>query len=141
MLTTQPVSRKQILAKTRGNCAYCGMPLTICKSKPWHMDHIHPKSRGGAHHPKNFNAACRNCNTKKRDRTPEEFKAALMIEAARLIERSVDVLCMVNGYGQGSAPTRDLIVPLCEVLEALETAKLSFYYEHIESEIEQIGLA
>ncbi|MDQ3312022.1 MAG: HNH endonuclease, partial [Actinomycetota bacterium] len=36
------------------------------------IDHVLPRSRGGEHIWENVAAACRRCNTVKRDRTPDE---------------------------------------------------------------------
>ncbi len=61
------LNRKNILARDEYTCQYCGVskiPLTI--------DHIHPKGKGGSDTWENLVAACRSCNQKKGDRTPEE---------------------------------------------------------------------
>lgn len=61
-------SRRPQLEKT-GVCAYCGSGHDITK------DHVIPRSRGGANTPENIVWACRNCNSAKGDRTPEEWLA------------------------------------------------------------------
>lgn len=51
-------------------CSYgCGRPATT-------LDHVVPLSRGGAHSVANLALACRQCNAQKRERTPEEWRAA-----------------------------------------------------------------
>ena len=50
-------------------CAYCGAEATV-------VDHIMPRSRGGSNKRRNLAPACVRCNTAKRDRTPEEWKAS-----------------------------------------------------------------
>lgn len=56
-------------------CMYCGQtgPITMMT-----RDHIHPKSRGGKDVWENVVQACRICNQRKRDRTPEEADMPLL---------------------------------------------------------------
>lgn len=53
-------------------CAYCH------KRKPLTMDHVIPLSRGGAHTLSNVVPACRNCNSRKRDRPAPPFQPLLI---------------------------------------------------------------
>jgi 5-methylcytosine-specific restriction endonuclease McrA len=62
-------SRRNIFKRDHFSCQYCGVQpgtneLTI--------DHVHPRSRGGASSWDNCVLACVNCNKKKADRTPDE---------------------------------------------------------------------
>lgn len=59
------LSRRAIFARDDHRCQYCG-------SRADSIDHVMPRSRGGPHTWENVAAACRRCNTDKRDRTPEE---------------------------------------------------------------------
>lgn len=63
------LSRKNILMRDHHTCQYCGRSggagdLTL--------DHVVPRSRGGAGSWENLVAACRRCNNRKGDRLPEE---------------------------------------------------------------------
>lgn len=53
----------------RGLCAYCLQSI----GKDYHLDHIHPISRGGVNLPINIVIACPQCNISKRDRTVDEW--------------------------------------------------------------------
>jgi 5-methylcytosine-specific restriction endonuclease McrA len=53
------------MARDGHRCQYCGATADS-------IDHVVPRSRGGAHEWENVTAACRPCNLRKRDRTPEE---------------------------------------------------------------------
>lgn len=66
------LSRKNILKRDANTCQYCGSTddLTI--------DHIIPKSRGGADSWENLVAACNKCNHKKGNRTPKEAAMPLV---------------------------------------------------------------
>lgn len=58
----------QVVATHGGMCVYCGcVPADS-------LDHVIPRSRGGADHPSNLVPACRPCNSSKGARTPEEWK-------------------------------------------------------------------
>jgi len=61
------LSRKNIYLRDNHACQYCGKSgsaLTI--------DHVVPKSRGGADSWENMIACCARCNNRKGDRLPEE---------------------------------------------------------------------
>jgi 5-methylcytosine-specific restriction endonuclease McrA len=59
------LSRRAVFARDDHACQYCG---GFADS----IDHIVPRSKGGPHSWENVAAACRPCNLRKRDRTPEE---------------------------------------------------------------------
>jgi len=66
------LSRKNIQRRDNFTCQYCG-----CKSHALTIDHVLPKSRGGADAWDNLVAACLKCNNKKGNRTPEEARMML----------------------------------------------------------------
>lgn len=59
------VSRRAVFARDDYRCQYCG-------SQADSIDHVVPRSRGGRDVWDNLAAACRPCNSAKRDRTPDE---------------------------------------------------------------------
>ncbi len=59
------LSRRAVFARDDHRCQYCGGTADS-------IDHVMPRSRGGMHVWENVTAACRGCNLRKRDRTPEE---------------------------------------------------------------------
>ncbi|MCS6868523.1 MAG: HNH endonuclease [Thermus sp.] len=68
-----PLNRRNVLRRDRYTCQYCGRQggeLTV--------DHVLPRSRGGKGTWENLVAACRPCNLKKGDRTPEEAGMRLL---------------------------------------------------------------
>lgn len=58
---TAPLSRRAIFARDQGKCQYCGKGAES-------IDHVIPRSKGGAHSWDNVVACCRRCNTYKADR-------------------------------------------------------------------------
>ena len=67
------LNRKNILSRDGNKCQYCGvskLPLTI--------DHILPKVKGGQDSWENLTTACKPCNQRKGDRTPEESDMKLI---------------------------------------------------------------
>lgn len=60
-----PVNRRAIFLRDDATCQYCARPAE-------NIDHVIPRSQGGAHSWDNVVAACRRCNTKKGGRTPEQ---------------------------------------------------------------------
>jgi 5-methylcytosine-specific restriction endonuclease McrA len=68
-----PLNRRNILRRDRYTCQYCGR-----QGSDLTVDHVVPKSRGGQRTWENLVAACRSCNLKKGDRTPEEAGMRLL---------------------------------------------------------------
>lgn len=64
--TAVPITRKGVLARDEHRCVYCGSAATS-------LDHVVPKSRGGAHSWENVVAACGRCNHAKADRPLHEL--------------------------------------------------------------------
>ena len=71
------LTRKNILRRDGNRCQYCGTheDLTI--------DHVVPRSRGGADTWENLVTACHRCNHRKGNRTPREADMPLMREPFR----------------------------------------------------------
>ena len=65
------MSRRAVFARDSHQCQYCGGHADS-------IDHVLPRSRGGEHVWENVAAACRPCNLRKRDRTPEEAGMRLL---------------------------------------------------------------
>jgi 5-methylcytosine-specific restriction endonuclease McrA len=64
------LSRRALFARDDHRCQYCGGTADS-------IDHVLPRSRGGLHTWENVAAACRPCNLRKRDRTPDEAQMRL----------------------------------------------------------------
>ena len=67
-----PVSRRGVLRRDAHRCGYCGKSANT-------IDHILPKSRGGADSWENLVACCLRCNNNKSDKTPAEMGWELKI--------------------------------------------------------------
>jgi 5-methylcytosine-specific restriction endonuclease McrA len=61
-----PVSRRGVLRRDGQRCAYCSASAST-------IDHVLPRSRGGADSWENLVACCLKCNNIKGDRTPQEM--------------------------------------------------------------------
>jgi 5-methylcytosine-specific restriction endonuclease McrA len=59
------LSRRGVFIRDDHTCQYCGRAAE-------NVDHVLPRSRGGPHEWENVVAACRRCNSKKKDLTPAE---------------------------------------------------------------------
>ena len=67
------LNRRAVFARDDHACQYCG-------SSAENLDHVRPRSRGGAHVWENVVAACRRCNLRKGNRTPSEAGMPLRSE-------------------------------------------------------------
>lgn len=72
---TISISRRMLFKRDRNMCAYCG---TVLHDKDLELEHVVPRSRGGATSWTNIVSACRYCNSKKDARTPEEAGMELL---------------------------------------------------------------
>lgn len=63
-----PLNRRAVFARDGGRCQYCAGPAES-------IDHVVPRSRGGQHVWENVVAACRACNTRKRDHLLSEIRS------------------------------------------------------------------
>ena len=73
-----PLTTRTVVARDRGICAYCGD-----EADSMTMDHIVPRAQGGSHTWENVVAACRRCNHKKGNRSPEQAKMPLLHQPTR----------------------------------------------------------
>lgn len=64
------LNRRAVFARDEHVCQYCG-------TRAENLDHVLPRSRGGAHTWENVVACCRTCNLRKGNRTPPEAGMAL----------------------------------------------------------------
>jgi 5-methylcytosine-specific restriction endonuclease McrA len=67
-----PVTRRGVLRRDEFRCAYCGRSAST-------IDHVVPRSRGGADSWENLVACCLSCNNAKSDRTPTEMGWTLRV--------------------------------------------------------------
>jgi 5-methylcytosine-specific restriction endonuclease McrA len=70
-----PCSRRGIFARDRETCQYCGIQPGRSQLT---MDHVLPRSQGGATTWENVVTACRECNHRKGGRTPEQASMLLL---------------------------------------------------------------
>jgi 5-methylcytosine-specific restriction endonuclease McrA len=67
--------KKVLFNRDSWKCQYCGVELCYAAIT---VDHIYPASRGGQTSWRNCVAACKNCNGKKGNKTPEEAGMKLL---------------------------------------------------------------
>lgn len=68
----------KVYAKTKGRCAYCGEDLS---TGSYSIDHIIPKSKGGTNNIENLFLCCKSCNSRKKNRTLNEFRFYATLKA------------------------------------------------------------
>src|ERR1700704_781517 len=74
---TRALSRKNILLRDRSTCQYCG---EVMISSELTLDHVIPRSRGGASPWETLVACCHPCNRRKSNQPPAEAGMKLMRE-------------------------------------------------------------
>src|SRR5438552_2468154 len=74
-------NRARILMRDKHRCQYCGRRGTQFDLT---LDHIIPRSRGGQTVAENLCAACKTCNNRKGDRTPDEARMPLLSNPSAL---------------------------------------------------------
>ncbi len=86
-----PLNNRELFQRDRCMCAYCG---GILPSSKLTRDHITPFSKGGRDIWMNVVAACRACNEKKSDKTPE--KAGLELLYLPYVPNRAEYLILTN---------------------------------------------
>ena len=64
------LSRRAVFLRDDHSCQYCNHPAE-------NLDHVIPRSQGGAHTWENIVASCRRCNSRKGGRTPRQAGLSL----------------------------------------------------------------
>jgi hypothetical protein len=85
--TLPRVSRKILFARDRHRCAYCGSTF---QESVLTRDHINPRRFGGKNTWANLITACKPCNGRKADRTPE--KAGMKLQFQPYVPSKLEVL-------------------------------------------------
>jgi 5-methylcytosine-specific restriction endonuclease McrA len=75
-----PLSRRTVMMRDNYTCQYCGAQPS---SGMLTIDHVLPKTRGGASSWDNMVCACQKCNLRKGCRTPQEAGMPLRAEPKR----------------------------------------------------------
>jgi len=73
-------NRKNLFARDEHRCQYCG------KNEPVHklsLDHVVPRSHGGATTWENIVCCCLRCNSRKGGRTPAQARMKLLTKPAK----------------------------------------------------------
>jgi len=68
-------SKRGVYERDHGRCAYCGRNLSFAEAS---LDHIVPQHQNGPTSWDNLINACRRCNEKKANRTPEQAHMPLL---------------------------------------------------------------
>lgn len=72
---SQLTVRETLYARDKNICAYCG---DVFSGRELTIDHVRPRSRGGKHIWTNTVSACRPCNNRKGNKTPDEARMPLL---------------------------------------------------------------
>lgn len=73
-------SRINVLTRDRYSCGYCGQRKPMAELN---YDHVVPRSQGGKTEWTNIISACYECNSRKRNRTPEQSGMTLLVKPVR----------------------------------------------------------
>lgn len=93
--------RMKIYLRDGWQCQYCSIKASVKPNKKQihikelTLDHITPKSKGGSSLPSNLVTACKKCNQRKADRTPDEARMPLRTEIHDITQIGIDniMLC------------------------------------------------
>ena len=78
-----PLTRRNLFHRDGHRCQYCGCGGGSSGSVRLSIDHVIPRSRGGAHCWDNVTTACLRCNVHKGNRTPREAGMVLVRQPRR----------------------------------------------------------
>ena len=86
--------RERLLKDAAGACIYCGRPLTV---ETMEIDHIVPRSKGGAKEYDNLVCSCPHCNALKGDKDAADFVYISCDDWQEKI-KDIDVLYLVSAW-------------------------------------------
>ena len=92
---SRSLSRKNILMRDHNTCQYCGKVFTPNELT---LDHVIPRSRGGASSWENLVACCKTCNHKKGNAIPSEASLHLIREPRSFSLHTSRQLIRMIGY-------------------------------------------
>ncbi len=75
--------REYLLTKFNRTCQYCG-----ATDKPFEVDHIHPRSKGGSDRVSNLTLACNDCNQAKGNQDIKDFLKGKSDLANRILKQA-----------------------------------------------------
>ncbi len=75
--------REYLLVKFNRTCQYCG-----ATDKPFEVDHIHPRSKGGSDRVSNLTLACHDCNQAKGNQDIKDFLKCKSDLANRILKQA-----------------------------------------------------
>jgi 5-methylcytosine-specific restriction endonuclease McrA len=114
---TPPLTNKNLFARDRNLCCYCGRHYVDAKLS---RDHIHPVSKGGKNVWQNVATACKSCNHEKDDNLLNDTDMELLYvpyvpnHAERLIMQNRNILADQMDFLEGFLPEHSrLRVKLC----------------------------
>lgn len=112
-------------------CWYCGVELLA--DGTWHIEHQHPRSRGGSDHPDNLVPACVECNRSKADLTVEEFRERvwrryldIITDAFNVIQKIPDGLFCVHLSNGKHIGVDELLVDVADWIKKAGPAAVRF---------------
>ena len=74
------LNRRNLFARDQNHCQYCGRKFS---SSELSLDHVVPRSQGGASSWQNLVCACMKCNVRKAGRTPRQAHMKLIAQPRR----------------------------------------------------------
>lgn len=90
-ITTPGLTNRALFQRDHQHCMYCGdrFPISLLT-----RDHVKPRSLGGGDSWKNVVTACRACNTRKGNQTPEQARMPLL--AVPYVPSHAEYLILAN---------------------------------------------
>lgn len=116
--------RKKVFDKTGGRCAYCGLEL-VFDSRGWCPEHVIPPRQGGRNLISALAPACVLCNKRKRDQTPDQWRAKIKLDLQRSALRINDLLTAYSHYSP------EMVEAVTAAWNAVERAKIRFSFEEV----------
>lgn len=87
-------TKKAVLIRDNFECQYCGVKLTMGSGT---RDHVIPTCKGGPNTLTNVVAACKSCNGKKDNKTPEQAGMTLRTKPRALTEEE-KLKCLIKSF-------------------------------------------
>ena len=113
-------SRQKLLARDHFRCGYCGEEGS---SFTLTLDHIRPRAQNGRTTPENLVAACKPCNQRKGNRTPEEA-GMLLLSDPRAMGDDLDTVYLLHLARRAFPEWLDYLLPFVNSARAEQVIRL-----------------
>lgn len=116
-------TRQRVYEQDEYLCFYCGIRVEVCSdnvTRQATIDYMIPSTQGGSREQDNLTTCCRSCNSRKRDRTMEEYRSylrSLQPNYGAQVDLAYQAVMVILNDGRYGEETEDAALELLYLLK------------------------